>query len=69
MGVEKMMNSQKTKPEIRVGVLLHPQLTTFASYSQAVQEVEGLGVDTIWNWDHFFLTGIPLSVSSNTGWG
>jgi probable F420-dependent oxidoreductase len=53
---EKMMELKRTAGRIRVGVLLHPQLTTFASYSQAVQEVEGLGVDTIWTWDHFFPT-------------
>jgi probable F420-dependent oxidoreductase len=51
-----MIETQKTKQKIRVGVLLHPQLTTIASYSQAIQEVEGLGVDTIWDWDHFFPT-------------
>jgi probable F420-dependent oxidoreductase len=38
----------------RVGVLLQPQFTTYASYAQAVRQVEALGVDTIWNWDHFF---------------
>jgi probable F420-dependent oxidoreductase len=38
---------------VRVGVLLQPQLTTFSSYAQAVRQVEALGVDTIWNWDHF----------------
>jgi probable F420-dependent oxidoreductase len=39
---------------IRVGVLLQPQFTTYAAYAQAVCQVEALGVDTIWNWDHFF---------------
>jgi probable F420-dependent oxidoreductase len=39
---------------IRVGVQLHPQHTTYASFAGAVQRVEALGVDTIWNWDHFF---------------
>lgn len=38
----------------RVGVQLHPQHTTYASFADAVQRVEALGVDTIWNWDHFF---------------
>jgi len=38
---------------IRVGVLLQPQFTTYAAYAQAVRQVEALGVDTIWNWDHF----------------
>jgi probable F420-dependent oxidoreductase len=39
---------------IRVGVQLSPQHTTYAAYAQAVCEAEALGVDTIWNWDHFF---------------
>ncbi len=39
---------------IRVGVQLSPQHTTYAAYAQAVRQVEALGVDTIWNWDHFF---------------
>lgn len=38
----------------RVGVQLHPQHTTYDSYAAAVRRVEALGVDTIWNWDHFF---------------
>ena len=41
-------------PKLRVGVQLAPQHTTYAAYAQAVQGVEALGVDTIWNWDHFF---------------
>ncbi len=39
---------------MRVGVQLHPQQTTYASFAQAVQRVEAIGVDSIWNWDHFF---------------
>jgi probable F420-dependent oxidoreductase len=38
---------------VRVGVLLQPQFTTYASYAQGVRQVEALGIDTIWNWDHF----------------
>jgi probable F420-dependent oxidoreductase len=38
---------------LRVGVLLEPQYTTFSSYAQALRQVESLGVDTIWNYDHF----------------
>src|SRR5215469_14375457 len=45
---------------IRVGVQLQPQHTTYASYAQAVRQVESLGVDSIFNWDHFFpLSGDP----------
>jgi len=44
-------------PPYRIGVQLHPQHTTYAAFADAVKRVEALGVDTIWNWDHFF----PLS--------
>ncbi len=40
--------------KIRVGVQLRPQQTTWASFAEAVQRAEELGVDTIWNWDHFY---------------
>ncbi len=47
-----------TKP--RVGIQLHPQHTSYASFADAVQRIDDLGVDTIWNWDHFFpLYGDP----------
>src|SRR6266545_7834749 len=39
--------------KLQVGVQLAPQHTSYAAYAQAVREVEALGVDTIWNWDHF----------------
>jgi alkanesulfonate monooxygenase SsuD/methylene tetrahydromethanopterin reductase-like flavin-dependent oxidoreductase (luciferase family) len=39
-------------PNLRVGVQLEPQHTTYASYARAVREVEAVGVDTIWTWDH-----------------
>jgi probable F420-dependent oxidoreductase len=45
---------------IRVGVQMHPQHTTYRAYRDAVLRMEGLGVDSIWNWDHFFpLYGEP----------
>jgi probable F420-dependent oxidoreductase len=47
-------------PHIRVGVQLHPQHTTYAAFTDAVRRAEDAGVDTIWNWDHFF----PLSGDS-----
>jgi probable F420-dependent oxidoreductase len=39
---------------IRIGVQLHPQQTSYAAFADAVKRIEELGVDTIWNWDHFF---------------
>lgn len=45
---------------IRIGAQLHPQHTTWESYADAVRRLEEMGVDTIWNWDHFFpLYGDP----------
>ena len=45
---------------IRIGVQLHPQHTTYAAFADAVRRFEAMGVDTIWNWDHFFpLYGDP----------
>jgi probable F420-dependent oxidoreductase len=45
---------------LRVGVQIRPQHTTYESFASAVRQVESLGVDTIWNWDHFFpLSGEP----------
>lgn len=37
-----------------IGVQLHPQHTTYESFANAVRRVEALGVDSLWNWDHFF---------------
>lgn len=46
--------------KIRVGVQIRPQHTTYASYAEAVKRCDELGVDTIWNWDHFYpLFGDP----------
>ncbi|MFO7168355.1 MAG: LLM class F420-dependent oxidoreductase [Chloroflexota bacterium] len=44
----------------RVGAQLRPQHTTYEAFAEAARQVEALGVDTIWNWDHFFpLSGDP----------
>jgi probable F420-dependent oxidoreductase len=40
--------------KFRVGVQLHPQRTTYPSYADAVRRAEAIGVDSLWNWDHFF---------------
>jgi probable F420-dependent oxidoreductase len=43
-----------------VGVQLHPQHASYEDYAQFVQQIDELGVDTIWDWDHFFpLYGDP----------
>lgn len=46
--------------DIKIGVQLHPQQTTFEAYREAWLAADDLGVDSIWNWDHFFpLYGNP----------
>ena len=40
--------------DLCIGVQLHPQHTTYDSFAMAVRQVESLGVDSIWNWDHFY---------------
>jgi len=43
-----------------VGVQLHPQATTVDALRAAWQAADGLGVDSIWIWDHFYpLYGDP----------
>lgn len=39
---------------IKIGVQLPPQRTSYAQYRQAWLQADALGVDSIWNWDHFF---------------
>jgi probable F420-dependent oxidoreductase len=39
---------------IKVGVQVHPQHTTYNDYAETVRQIVALGVDSIWNWDHFF---------------
>ncbi len=54
------MVQQQTTHAIRVGVQLRQQHVSYQEYADAVRRVEDLGVDTIWNWDHFFpLYGDP----------
>lgn len=53
---------------IRIGVQLHPQHTTWASFSDAVRRFDAMGVDTIWNWDHFFPLGGDPQGPHFEGW-
>jgi probable F420-dependent oxidoreductase len=44
----------------KVGVQLHPQQATVDELRAAWRAADGLGVDSIWTWDHFFpLYGNP----------
>ena len=39
---------------LRVGIQLHPQHCTYQALAQAAKEVDDLGFDTLWTWDHFY---------------
>lgn len=45
---------------MRIGVQLHPQHADYAAIREAVIEAEEMGVDIVYNWDHFYpLYGEP----------
>jgi probable F420-dependent oxidoreductase len=51
---------------VRIGVQLHPQHADYSDIRRAVVDAEEMGVDIIYNWDHFY----PLyggSPDPNTG--
>jgi probable F420-dependent oxidoreductase len=49
-----------TTHPIRIGLQLQPQHADYASIRRTVAEAEDLGVDIIFNWDHFYpLYGAP----------
>lgn len=53
---------------IRIGVQIQPQHTSYQAVRDAWQRCEGLGVDTLWTWDHLLpLFGNPEG-SSFEGW-
>lgn len=46
--------------KIRLGVQLHPQHCTYDELAAAAREVDELGFDTLFTWDHFYpLYGVP----------
>ena len=51
---EKLEKKPQTK--FRVGVQMQPQHTDWPTYAEGVQRFDAMGVDSIWNWDHFFPT-------------
>ncbi len=54
-----MSHHQDARP-VRVGVQIHPQHAEYADIRRAVAAAEELGVDVVFNWDHFFpLYGDP----------
>jgi probable F420-dependent oxidoreductase len=49
-----------TSSQIRIGVQLQPQHASYAALRDAVAEAEDIGVDIVFNWDHFYpLYGDP----------
>lgn len=45
---------------MRIGAQLHPQHATYSQLRNAAKKAEDLGVDVVYNWDHFFpLYGEP----------
>lgn len=49
-----------TDRPLRIGIQLQPQHADYADIRRAVDAAEELGVDVIFNWDHFFpLSGDP----------
>ena len=45
---------------VRIAVQLHPQHAEYSDIHRAVTEAEDLGIDVIYNWDHFYpLYGDP----------
>jgi probable F420-dependent oxidoreductase len=59
--------AQNARP-VRVGVQFHPQHTSYPSFAEAVKRAEEIGVDTIWNWDHFFPLYGPADGPHFEGW-
>ena len=53
---------------MRIGVQLAPQHATYAQLRDAVRRAEDLGVDAIFNWDHFFPLTEPLDGSHYEAW-
>ncbi|MEO8906856.1 MAG: LLM class flavin-dependent oxidoreductase, partial [Microbacteriaceae bacterium] len=45
---------------VRVGVQIAPQHMSYAAIRDTVAELEDIGIDIVFNWDHFFpLSGDP----------
>ncbi len=45
---------------VRLGVQIHPQHAPYSAIRDAVSRLEEMGVDIVFNWDHFFpLSGDP----------
>ncbi|WES63464.1 LLM class F420-dependent oxidoreductase [Microbacter sp. GSS18] len=57
-----------THRPVRIGVQLAPQHATVAEYRDAVLRAEDMGVDAIFNWDHFFPLTEPDEAEHYEAW-
>jgi probable F420-dependent oxidoreductase len=48
-------------PDVKIGVQVKPQHVTLAQMRAAWKQVDAMGADSLWTWDHFF----PLSGNPN----
>jgi probable F420-dependent oxidoreductase len=39
---------------MKIGVQLHPQATSMADLRSAWEQVDAMGIDSLWTWDHFY---------------
>lgn len=53
---------------VRIGVQLAPQHATMAQYRDAVLRAEDLGVDAVFNWDHFLPLTEPFDAPHFEAW-
>ena len=52
--------------EIRIGVQVQPQHATYENMRRTWAELDALGADMIFTWDHFFpLNGDPTGCTSS----
>lgn len=48
------MSEHSPERPVRIGVQLHPQHADYARIRERLSELEDMGVDIAFNWDHFF---------------
>ena len=53
---------------VRIGIQLAPQHATYGQLRDAVLRAEDIGVDAIFNWDHFFPLTEPLDGAHYEAW-
>lgn len=53
---------------MRIGVQLAPQHGSYTAYRDAVLRAEDLGVDVVFNWDHFFPLTEPFEAEHFEAW-